>query len=90
MHPQRVGHTEQVTELHLGAGFHALDGRPVEAGVVGEALLGEVEVQPAYSYAVSGGPASVGDPLGLVGWHSPHALRIMVASQQQNCRIIRS
>lgn len=89
MHPQRVGDMEQVTELHLGAGFHALDRRPVEAGVVGEAFLGEVEVQPPYPDAVACCSAGVDDPLGLV-WHPPHALRIMVDSQQQICRIIRS
>lgn len=88
--PQAVGDQQEMAQLHLSAGFHALDCRPVEFGRVGEAFLGEVEVQPSYSDAVSGGPAGVEDPLGLVGWHPPHATVIMVLSQQQNCRFIRS
>ena len=83
MQSQRFGDEEQVAEFHLGAGFHALDRRPVEAGGVGQALLGHVHVQPAHTDAVARGPAGVENPLGLIGWHSTNALRTMIISQQQ-------
>lgn len=89
MHPQRLGDMQQVTEFHLLAGFHALDCRPVEAGVVGEGFLGEVEVQPPYPDAVACCSAGVEDPLGLV-WHPPNASAKMILSQQQFCGIKRS
>lgn len=90
MDPQCVGDVQQVAEFHLVAGFHALDRRPVEARLVGEALLGEVLVQPPDSYAVADGFAGVEDPLRLIGWHGLNVLRTMIVSQQQICGIIRS
>lgn len=90
MHPQRVGDMQQVAELHLVAGFHPLDRRPVETSLVGEGFLGEVLVQPSDAYAVADGFPGVEDPLRLIGWHALNRLRIMVASQQQICGILRS
>jgi hypothetical protein len=83
VYPQCRRDVKQVRELHLGAGFHALDRRPVELGRVREHLLGHVEVQPAHADAVADGPAGVDDPLGLFGWHASNALSIMIISQQQ-------
>lgn len=83
MHPQSVGYMQQVTEFHLLAGFHALDGGPVEVACVGEGFLGHVLAQSPYPDAVTDGSACVDDPLGLIGWHPANALRIMIISQQQ-------
>jgi hypothetical protein len=90
VHPQRVRHVQEMAELHLVPGFHALDRRPVEAGCVGEGFLGEVEVQPSYSDAVADVSSGVEDPLGLIGWHAVNRIRIMIISQQQICGINRS
>jgi hypothetical protein len=83
MHPQLVRNQQQVAEFHLGAGFHALDRRPVEAGREGEALLGHVLVDPSDADAVADRPAGVEDPLGLFGWHATNRLRTKIISQQQ-------
>lgn len=83
MHPKSSSDMEQMRQLHLGAGFHALDRRPVDSARMGECLLGHVEVQPAHADAVSDGPAGVDDPLGLFGWHATNRLSIMIISQQQ-------
>ena len=83
MHAQAVSNEQQMAELHLLAGFHALDRRPVDAALVSEALLGEVLVHPPHADAVTRGPAGIDDPLGLVGWHPTDCLRTMIISQQQ-------
>ncbi|KMS78327.1 hypothetical protein ACH49_16735 [Streptomyces leeuwenhoekii] len=83
MYPQRVRNVQQVAELHLGAGFHALDRRPVEAALVGEGFLSQGQVQSSHADAVPGGPAGVEDPLRLIGWHPSNGLTIMIISQQQ-------
>lgn len=83
VNPQRSCDVEQVAQLHLGAGLHALDRRPIDATQVGERLLGHGEMQPAHTDAVADGPAGVDDPLGLFGWHANNALSIMIISQQQ-------
>lgn len=84
MYSQRVRNEKQMRQLHLGTALHALDGRPVHAGCVRKALLGEVELQSAHADTVADGPAGVGDPLGLFGWHVVNRLRLMILSQQQN------
>lgn len=84
MYPQCVRHQKQVAQLHLVASLHALDRGPVDAGRVGEALLGEVLVQSPDSDAVADGSAGVEDPGRLIGgWHPANALAIMILSQQQ-------
>ncbi|GAA2192664.1 hypothetical protein GCM10009787_11160 [Streptomyces bangladeshensis] len=83
MYPKGVSDVKQMAELHFGAGFHPLDRAAIEAGRVGEALLGHVLVQPAHADAVADGPAGVEDPLRLIGWHADNALAIMIISQQQ-------
>ena len=83
MDSQGVCDEQQVAEFHLGAGLHALDRRPVYAARVGEALLGEVLVQPSDADAVTRCLAGVEDPLGLIGWHPTNRLRTMIISQQQ-------
>jgi hypothetical protein len=85
---QRVSNEQQVAEFHLGAGFHALDRRPVDTAGVGEDLLRHVLVQPTYPDAVAGGPAGVEDPFGLIGWHALNRLPTKIICQQQNCGII--
>jgi len=88
VYSQSVGHVQEVAELHLAAGFHALDRRAVESAAVGQAFLGHVEVQPPAADAIADSPSGVEDPLWLIGWHSINALRIMIISQQQICGII--
>jgi len=83
VHPQGVCDVQEMAELHLFAGFHALDRGPVEAARVGEALLGHVLVQPPYSNAVADGSTGVEDPLRLFGWHPSNALTTKIISQQQ-------
>lgn len=83
MNPQRSCDVEQVAQLHFGAGFHALDRRPVEAAGLGEDFLCHVEPQSAHADAVTDSPAGVDDPLGLFGWHATNRLSIMIISQQQ-------
>jgi hypothetical protein len=80
VYPQSVSHEEQVAELHLVPGFHALDRGPVDAGGVGEGLLGHGS---SHADAVADGAAGRGDPLGQFGWHATNRLRIMIISQQQ-------
>lgn len=80
---QLVCDKQQVAELHLLTGFHALDRRPVDAGGVRQGLLGAVHVQPADAHAVARRPAGVDDPLGMFGWHPSNALPTMIISQQQ-------
>jgi len=87
---QSFGDEQQVAEFHLGAGFHALDRRPVEPAGVSEGLLRHVHVQPAHADAVADTAAGVEDPLGLFGWHPANALPTMIISQQQICGILRS
>ncbi len=88
MHSEGVGDQKQVAEFHLAAGFHALDGRPVDAAGVGERLLRHVLVQPTHADAVAGSAAGVEDPLGLIGWHAFNVLRTMIISQHQICGIL--
>lgn len=83
MHPQSLCDEQQVAEFHLLAGFHPLDGGPVDAALAGQRLLGHVEVHASDPDAVTDGFAGVEDPLGLFGWHSANALPIMIISQQQ-------
>jgi hypothetical protein len=83
VYSQSSGDVKQMRQLHLGAGLHALDRRPVELGRVREHLLGHVEVKSPHADAVTDGPAGVDDPLGLFGWHLSNALSIMIISQQQ-------
>ncbi|MGY1579117.1 hypothetical protein [Streptomyces sp. MN13] len=80
---QRVRNVQQMAEFHLGAGFHPLDRRPVQAAGVSKGLLGHVLVQPPHSDAVADGPSGVEDPLRLIGWHPANALPTMIISQQQ-------
>ena len=88
VYAQLVGDREQVAELHLLAGFHALDRRPVQAARVGEGLLGHVLVQPPDPDAVTDGSAGVDDPSGLLVGHPVNGLPAMIISQQQICGII--
>lgn len=81
--PQGVSHQKQVRQLHLVAGFHALDRGPVEAARVGEGFLGHVLVEAAHADAVADRAAGRGDPLGQFGWHPSNALPTMIISQQQ-------
>ena len=90
MQSQCLSDEQQVAEFHLGAGFHALDRRPVEPAGMGEGLLRHVHVQPSHADAVADTAAGVEDPLGLIGWHPLNVLRTMIISQQQNCGILRS
>jgi hypothetical protein len=88
VHSQGVSDEQEVAQLHLRPGFHALNSRAVQAGRVGEALLGHVLVQPPHADAVADGLAGVEDPLRVVGgWHPTNALAIMIISQQQICGI---
>jgi hypothetical protein len=90
VHPQSVSNQQKVAQLHLLAGFHALDRGPVDAAGVGEGLLRHVLVQPSHADAVAGGSAGFENPLGLIGWHPANALPTMIISQQQFCGILRS
>lgn len=83
MQAQGVRDVQQMAELHLAAGLHALDGRPVEVACLSEHLLGHVLVQPAHPDAVAYGSAGVEDPLRLFGWHAINRLHTMIISQQQ-------
>jgi hypothetical protein len=74
---------QQVAQLHLLAGFHALDRRPVEPAGVGEGFLRHVHVEPSHADAVADTAAGVEDPLGLIGWHPTNLLPAMIISQQQ-------
>jgi hypothetical protein len=83
VYPQSVSDQQQVGQLHLAAGLHALDRRPVDPGRVGEGLLGHVLVEASHADAVADRAAGRRDPLGLIGWHPLNALPIMIISQQQ-------
>lgn len=88
MHPQLVGHQQQVAEFHLLAGFHPLDRRPVQARGLGEGFLGHVLVEPPDSDAVADGLAGVDDPSGLLVGHPVNVLLTKIISQQQICGIL--
>lgn len=83
MYPQCVGDEEQVSQLHLVSGFHALDCRPVDAGGVSKGLLSEVLVEASHADVVADRAAGRGDPLGQIGWHPANVLRTMIIRQQQ-------
>lgn len=83
MQAQSFGDEEQVAEFHLAAGLHALDRGPVDAGGVGEGLLGHALMDPSHADAVADGPAGFENPLGLIGWHALNRLPTMIISQQQ-------
>ena len=83
MQPQCVRDVQEMAELHLLAGFHPLDRRPVEGTGVRQAFLGHVLVDPSDADAVADRTAGVEDPLGLVGWHPANVLRTKIISQQQ-------
>ena len=57
VYPQSVSHEEQVRQLHLVPGFHALDRGPVDAGGVGEGLLSHRLVEASHADAVADGAA---------------------------------
>jgi len=88
MHPQLVGHQQQVAEFHLLAGFHALDCAAVQAGGVGEGFLGHVLVEPSDPDAVADGLAGIDDPSGLLVGHPANGLPTKIISQQQICGIL--
>jgi len=83
VHPQSVSHHQEVAELDLGAGFHALDRRPVQAARLGEHFLSHVLVEASRADAVTGRAAGCGHPLGQFGWHPSNALPIKIICQQQ-------
>lgn len=88
MHTKSVSDEKQVAQLHLLAGLHALDRRPVEAARVGEALLRHVEPQSPHTDAVADSSAGFYHPRGLFGWHPVNATGTMIISQQQFCGIL--
>lgn len=83
MQPQSMGDEQQVTQLHLLAGFHALDRAPVDAGRVSQGLLSHALLDAPHADAVADGPAGLGDPVGQIGWHPSNALPTKIISQQQ-------
>ena len=83
MHPQGVSNVQEMAQLHLRAGLHALDAAAVYTGLVRQGLLGHVHVQTPNADAVADTPAGVEDPFRLFGWHPCNVLRIMIISQQQ-------
>lgn len=84
MYSECVSDEQQVAEFHLAAALHPLQCGSVDAGRVGEGLLGHVHVQPSHADAVADGSAGVEDPLRVIGgWHPTNALTIMISRQQQ-------
>lgn len=81
--PQGVGNVQEMAQLHLRTGLHALDAAAVDAGLMRQGLLGHAHVQAPNADAVADGPAGVEDPFRLFGWHARNVLRIMIISQQQ-------
>lgn len=83
VHPQGVSDEQQMAQLHLAAALHALDRRPVDAALMSQGFLGEIQVQPSHADAVADGSAGVENPRGLFGRHPTNRLRTMIISQQQ-------
>ena len=90
VHTKSVGDEQEVAEFRLGAGFHALDRRPVQPGLVSQGFLRHVEPEPAHADAIARGPAGIENPLGLVGRHADNRFGTMIVCQQQICGIFRS
>lgn len=83
MYAQRVSHSEEVADLHLFAGFHALDCVPREFGGFPQSLLGPVEFDAADADAVADRLAGVFDPRWMVGRHPIHAVPLLILCQPQ-------
>lgn len=90
MHAQGVSHPQQVADLHLFAGFHALDGVAGEFRGFPQALLAPAEVVATQADAVTDRPAGFSDPRGMVGWHGVHAVPLLILCQPQFWGISRS
>lgn len=78
MHAQRLGHPEQVADLHLFAGLHALNRVAGKFSGLPQALLGPVELMAADANAVTDRLAGIDDPLGMVGRHELHAVPLLI------------
>lgn len=83
MYAQRVSHSQEVADLHLFAGFHALDRIAGEFGGFPQALLGPVEFDAADADTVADRPPGVFDPRGMVGRHALHAVPLSILCQPQ-------
>lgn len=73
----------QMADLRLLAILDPLKRAAVDPGELGEALLGEVEVQPLDAHAVAHRPSGFEDPLRLIGWHPTNAAAGMIICPQQ-------
>ncbi len=88
MDVEGAGDQEQVADFRVtGAALDALDGGPVDAGELGELLLGEVAPHAGGADAVAEGSTGNEDPFGLVGGHPSNALALVILSQQHFCGI---
>lgn len=83
MHAQCLRDPQQVADLHLLAGLHALERVAGQPGLLKQPLLGPAEFDAADTDAVADGPAGVDDPLGMIGGHSNNAAPKMILCQPQ-------
>ena len=83
MYAQCIGHPQQVADLHLFAGFHALEGVAVQARGLPQVLLRPAEMDAAEADAVTDCPPGVDDPRGMIGGHLLHAVPLLILCQPQ-------
>ena len=83
MYAQRLGHPQQVADLHLFAGFHALEGVAVQVRGLPQALLCPAEIDAAEADAVTDCPSGFDDPRGMIGGHPLHAVSLLILCQPQ-------
>lgn len=83
MNPQRFGYPEQVAQLHLLAGLHALQRVAGQPGLLEESCLRPAELHAADADAVADSPAGVSDPRRMFGRHGNNAAPKMILCQPQ-------
>lgn len=83
MDAQRISHPEQIADLHLLAGFHALQRVAGEFGGIHQPLLRPVELHAANTDAVANCLAGLDDPLGMRLRHGLNAAPKIILCQPQ-------
>jgi hypothetical protein len=89
---QDVGDSQESAQLHLSASLNVLDRAAVEPGGLPDLVLGEALASALGANAVAYGPASLGNPVVIVGQvsHPSHGGMIKVSCLRTAISFLRS